>query len=305
MGTAPNPSDPPAIGLALGGGGSRALCHLGLLEALEEAGVRVEAVAGSSLGGLLAAMYAFEPDADAVRRRAEAYFRESDLFGRMANQPRDPSVAATPSLADRIRKGAFLTRLFLTLLVRPSLLPDNPVREAVDALLPEADIRDAALPLACNALDLAGGTVRTFTTGPVRRAVLAGTAIATILPPVEWEGAIYADAAPVCPVPVEAARQLTRAPVVAVDLRGTLAPQQRLRNGFDVFRRLECASSRLLNEKQTGQAQVVLRPDVHDIFWSDFRDVQTLVARGRSTAEEAMAQILSRTHANTGSLRKP
>jgi NTE family protein len=291
---------PPRLGLALGGGGSRALCHLGVLGVLEAADLRPGAVAGSSLGALLAAMYAFEPDAAAVQERALSYFRGSRLFGLAARQPRDHSVAQTPSLKDRLLKGTFLGRLFLTLLVRPSLLRENPVRRAAADLLPDADIRDAALPLACTALDMVRGEVAAFTEGKVREAVTASASVATILPLHRWDGGVYADAAPVSSVPVHAARALGAARVLAVDLRSPVPEQRAFANGFEVFRRLEATSSRLLNDAEVRSAEAVLRLSVEDIFWGDFGDVETPVERGRRAAEEALPRLRQSLAPGTG-----
>src|SRR5690606_3497143 len=54
----PSPSRPPTIGLALGGGGARGLAHIGALKGLERAGIPVHVLAGTSMGGLIAALYA-------------------------------------------------------------------------------------------------------------------------------------------------------------------------------------------------------------------------------------------------------
>lgn len=280
------------VALALGGGGSRALSHLGVLSVLAEAGIQVDAVAGSSLGGVIAALYAFEPDAAAVREKALAYFRGSQLFGMAASQPRDASVAAGPALWDRVRQMTFLTRFFFTLLLRPSLLARSPMQEVVDVLLPDADLADAAIPLACNALNMQDGTLTTFTAGPVRECVLAGTSVASILPLHRFGGAIYADAAPVSAVPVYAARALGADVVIAVDLRAPLLPQPAFHNGFEVFRRIEATSSRLLNDAEVDAADLVIRPHrVVDVFWGDFGIVDTIVAYGEEAAREALPAL--------------
>lgn len=278
------------LGLALGGGGSRALSHLGLLSVLEEERIPVSAISGSSFGALVGAMYAFEKDATKIRQSAIRYFGGSDLFGGAAVQPSDGSVEGGASLRYKAKTGLFFLRFFSSLLFRPSFWRRNPMTDAVSRLLPEKAIEETLIPFACNAMDVANGTVEVFTRGDVRKSVLAGTCVATIFPPFFWGEKIYIDAAPVASVPARAVRALGAEVVLAVDLRAKLEPVDRLRNGFDVFRRLEATSSRLLNEAEIDSADLVIRPPLQEIFWGDF--AVSNIERAIRVGEDAARGIL-------------
>src|SRR6056297_2378419 len=85
------------IGLALGGGGARGMAHLGILKVLEENGVPIDFIAGTSMGAIIGAMYAQNPDADALIKRFDEYFRgktykDLGLEKAVPQKDREPSI---------------------------------------------------------------------------------------------------------------------------------------------------------------------------------------------------------------------
>jgi predicted acylesterase/phospholipase RssA len=67
------------IGLALGGGGARGLAHLGVLCALEHGGINVDLLAGTSMGALVASLYALSPKCDSVVERFQRYLESKEF----------------------------------------------------------------------------------------------------------------------------------------------------------------------------------------------------------------------------------
>ncbi len=279
------------LGIACGGGGSRALCHLGVLSVLEQEGLPVGALSGSSLGGLIAAMYAFDPDAQAVCARAREYFATSPHFRRYRRPTRDDGLRPGTSMRDALRQRFHTVGLFATLAVRPSLLRRNPAQRAAAELLPDRNLTDARLPLALNAVDLTEARLQVFTRGSVRKAVTAGTAVAVVFPPFEWDGHRYVDAAPVSAVPVRAARSLGADVVLAVDVRTPAPRQETFRTGFDVVSRLETTSSQRANDVEVREADILLTPDTGATFWGDFSAIDQTIAAGEHAAREALGAI--------------
>ena len=78
------------IGLALGSGGSRGLAHAGVLDALEEVGIRADCVAGTSMGAIIGALYAQNPDPAWVWERVNLYVNDETCASTWAAYvPRD------------------------------------------------------------------------------------------------------------------------------------------------------------------------------------------------------------------------
>ena len=85
------------IGLALGSGGARGLAHVGVLEALEEAGIRSDLVAGTSMGSIVGGLYAQDPDPARVWRRLDAYVTNEEFASYWATfVPKDETEARDP-----------------------------------------------------------------------------------------------------------------------------------------------------------------------------------------------------------------
>lgn len=284
----------PKLGVALGGGGSRALAHLGVLEALQEAGIRVDVVAGSSMGGLLGAMYAASGDARAVRERAVDFFRRDRGFGSARRPVRSDRLHGHTGVFAWLKKFLRSATLAVPLLVRRGVLWGNPCRKAVAALLPETCIEDLSLPFGCVALNLTEGRLESFTQGTLREPILCGTTVGVVFPPRRMGGAEYIDAAPLCAVPVRLCRALGADVVLAVDLRSDVPTGFRVQNGFDVIQRIEQVASRTLNDAEAGEAAWWIRPQTGPVFWGDFTNLDPILQAGAEAVREMIPAIRAR-----------
>ena len=181
-------SGPKRIGLALGSGAARGAAHLGVLRALEEQGVRVEVVAGTSIGAIVGAAYACG-HWKAMAKAAVALSR-SDVL---------------PFLTDiRFRGGG--------------LLDGGKVVRYLEQFMDRTPIEDLPVRYAAVATDLASGEAVVFTRGALMEAVRASMAIPGVFRPVVSGDRILVDGALADPVPVRIARELGADTVIAVDL---------------------------------------------------------------------------------------
>jgi NTE family protein len=173
------------LGLALGGGGARGGAHIGLLKVLDEAGIRVGAIAGTSAGGIVGGLYA------AGLSGAEI---ESLLIGI------DPARVLEP---DPSGWALLSTRRFLELL-----------RQRIGDPL----IEELPRPFATVAVDLRNSREVHLSRGPLLAAIQATMAVPGILCPLEAEGCVYVDGGVLNNVPVDVARKLGARRVLAVDV---------------------------------------------------------------------------------------
>ena len=185
----PPPPRPPRIGLALGGGAARGFAHIGVIQVLEDAGIRPALVAGTSAGSLVAAMYA------------------SGKTGREMGQ-----------LALTMDEGAITDWAFPTRgLIRGEALARY-VREQTGG----RTIEQMALPLGIVATDLDSGAPILFQRGDTGAAVRASSAVPAVFQPVRIGSREYVDGGLVSPVPVRFARQMGAELVIAVDISSPL-----------------------------------------------------------------------------------
>ncbi len=281
------------LGIALGGGGSRAFIHLGVLKRLEEAGLRPGFVSGSSMGAVLGALYANDPHLDRTLDPILDYFRKSSLFGGLVKQDRGDGLHMRPGFFGKIARAFATWSVASAISLRKGLRSLHPVNKAIDAFFSANALTFEKLPLpfGCNALNLTDGRLQDFTTGDLAPALKAGVAIGLVFAPFEWHGIQYADAAPMCAVPVELCRKMGAKTVLAVDICAPLSRPLESFSGFDVVRRILSMQSDQLNENEIARADLVLRVEAADVFWGDFSRIDELVQRGYAAADTVLDSI--------------
>lgn len=178
-----------AVGLVCGGGGPRGYAHLGVTAALEEAGIPIDAVGGTSIGAVFAAGPALGWDAATRRERAVRLSRTRRLIG-----PTLPVVS--------LSSGRRLT----------SLLHSND-------LFGDVRIEDLWLPYFCISANLSTAESVVHERGPLWRAVRASISLPGILPPVFEDGDLLVDGGVVNDLPVDVMQERIGPNVVAVDLQ--------------------------------------------------------------------------------------
>lgn len=185
--TSPRPSRRARVGLALGGGAARGMAHLGVLRALSDAGVRIDCIAGCSIGALVGAIAA-SGSADAL----ETTFKTFDWKKTLS--------------------------FFDVVFPRSGLIDGAKVSALVREHLPAARFSDLALPFAAVATDLLTGDEVILRSGDVIDAVRASIAVPGIFTPVRQDVRVLVDGGLSNPLPVSVARMLGADVVIAVDL---------------------------------------------------------------------------------------
>ncbi len=271
--------------LALGGGGARGFAHLGFLEVLEQEGLGVRAVAGTSAGAIMGAMYLALGSTEAMLRRWREAF-EKDLVKTVAGigQPQDGSGQEEHPLLRAAR--TIRDRVVISLAVnRSTILDGEELERAIEFLVPDVEIEDLPRPFVAVATDLETGEEVRMGRGSLRRAVLASSSIPALVPPVEWEGRPLVDGGVVAEVPVGAARELGR-PVVAVDISMDLPPYRPGRLVLETMSRTQIMTGTLLRKCQLREASLVVRPAVGAFSWSTWEHWGEILEAGRRAGLE-------------------
>ena len=261
----PPPPRPPRIGLALGGGAARGFAHIGVIQVLEEQGIRPDLVVGTSAGSLVAALYASG--------------KSGVEMGSLA-QSMDESGLTDWSFPGRgLIRGEALARY---------------VRGQTGGLT----IEQMKLPLGIVATDLSDGQAILFQRGDVGAAVRASSAVPAVFQPVKIGTHEYVDGGLVSPVPVRFARQMGAELVIAVDIstppdgNGTGDALRMLLQTFAIM-------GRSINRFELKEADVVMRPTLAGVSGADFTARAKAIQSGREAALAAVPQLRQRLAALT------
>lgn len=257
----------PRLGLALGGGAARGFAHVGVIQVLEQNGIRPDLVAGTSAGSLVAALYASGMNGVELERAALS-MEEATL-----------TDWTLPLNGRGVLKGDALARY---------------VRQAVNGRL----IEQMALPLGILATDLGSGQGTLFRRGDAALAVRASSAVPGVFTPVAIGGREFVDGGLVAPVPVSQARAMGAEVVLAVDISAD--PEGNNANGMlQVLLQTTAIMGQSINRHELKGAEVVLRPALSGVGSADFSARQRSIAAGRA----AMLAALPRLKAELAKLR--
>lgn len=270
------------ISLALGGGGARGLAHIGVLKVLERENIRISAISGTSIGGMIGAIYLAGWSAEDMRQR----FMEIDqpkLYGHLKGD-------------------------------EPSLLGLAGATQVLQEMLGDITFAELPIPFAVTAVDIESSQYIEIREGRLLDAVLATVAVPGILPPRRWGDRLLVDGGVANPVPVDLARKLHPGiPVMAVVLS---APQNqtltlpvpeipgvapvveyisRLRyaQAFNIFLKSVDVGSKLLSEikLEKDRPDLIVRPKLGGIGLLDRVNVDQVIKLGEEIAEENLDEI--------------
>lgn len=180
-----------AVNIVLAGGGARGFAHIGVLKALREAGVPFDCIAGTSMGGIVAAGIAMEWGIEELTERIRDSF--------VANRPLSDFTVPLIALFRGAKVTALLRKHF------------GDVR-----------IEDLPKPYFCVSSDLTTGRDYVHRSGPLWRALRASVAVPGILPPVSEGGHLLVDGGVMNNLPVDIMAQEARGPIIAVDVSGEI-----------------------------------------------------------------------------------
>ena len=240
----------------LGGGAARGFAHVGVIQVLEEAGIRPDLVVGTSAGSLVAAFYASGKTGAQLQHIAESM--EEATFADWT----------LPIFSRGLLRGEALAR-YVSLQVNGKL------------------IENMAMPLGIVATDLNNGLGVMFQRGDTATAVRASSAVPALFQPVRISGRDYVDGGLVSPVPVRYARQMGAELIVAVDISS--APEANAAgDSLQILLQTFSIMGKSINNFELRDADVVVRPELNAIGSSDFASRQKSIDAGRT----AMTRLL-------------
>jgi len=283
-------SKPFKVGVALGGGAARGLSHIGVLAALTKHQIPIDVITGTSMGAIIGAIFAANPDADALKARFDAYLNSEEFaksgfnFFKGLDAQGDGILFEISRMA---RRG-----LFNTLMVtQTALIKSETAEESYAFLIDDLQIEQTRIPFAAVALDLLSGNQVVLDHGSLRKAIAASCAMPGVLNPVNHQGRMLVDGGWAEAVPIRAARRLGADFVIAVDVYGETRSFSSPRNAIDVIARADSLVRIALSEEQLKSADVVLAPKNGVSHWADFSTSKQAVLRGEEEVEMMIDEI--------------
>jgi len=281
------------FGLALGGGGARGLAHIGVLKVLEEEGISIDVIAGTSSGALIGALYACGYSASSIEKKGLEFLESSEYKRARLEFLKDEIGEKGSKPIKKIISYAKWKLIYNLSLVKIALVSEKRIEAIVNSILPDKNIEDLRIPFACVSTDLTSNKELCFTKGSLREAVRASITIPGLFPPLKWEDRRLVDGGAVNLVPVDVAFRLGADLVAGVDVHGSFphSSHQEMKTGLDVILRTSYISGLFLNDLRLRKADLVIRPDVGNIHWVNFRKLDYCIKKGEESTRAKLVDI--------------
>jgi NTE family protein len=238
------------IGLALGGGAVLGAAHIGVLRALDEFGIEIDCIAGTSIGAFVAGLYAFGLNWEDIQ-----YISENldwlDISGLSFSNM--------------------------------GLLSNRKMGELIRDKIGNVDLEDSPIPVAMIAADIETMEKVILLTGDVGRAAMASTSIPGIFTPVEIDGRLLVDGGVVENVPISPLVDMGADIIIAVDLNSD-HKNKRPENILEILLRSFVMSTHATTQFQTRNADILIKPDLSEFNVIDMDQSSDLIEKGYQEA---------------------
>lgn len=245
------------VTVALSSGGARGFSHIGVLKCLESHQIPILGIAGSSMGGLIGALYAT-----------------------------GHSVAMMEELAVNLRRNQWLDFS----VSKMGMVRGQKLMALITALTRSQSFEECKPPLKLVAVDIQRGEEVVLDQGSVAEAVRATTSIPGIFSPYPKDGRLLVDGGVLNRVPVALARTLAHAPVVAVDAGIDMAAD--VKSIFDILFQAFDVMARELRRYKPVEADVLIEPRLPDVRNAQFTGVHDFIQAGEEACEGHISDIL-------------
>lgn len=280
----------PTIGLVLSGGGAKGLAHIGALKVIEEAGIQIDYIGGTSMGAIVGSLYAAGYSADQLDsifditnfdiliqdelpRAAKTFYEREEAEKYAINLPFDGFNISFPSA---LSKGQNLYNLLSRLL--------HHHRD-------KKNFENLPIPFFCVATDVETGEEVILDSGYLPQAVSASAALPTIFSPFLVDDRLLTDGGIFNNYPVEELRKRGADIIIGVDVQDSLAGRDNLRSIFEILTQINNFRTIRAMETKIGKTDVYINPAISPFNTMSFAQGKKIIKTGEEASRKKMAEL--------------
>jgi NTE family protein len=269
----------PKVGLVLSGGGAKGLAHIGVLKVLEEAGVKIDYIAGTSMGAVVGGLYASGYNA----RQIDSIFKATDFDAIV----KDFTPRASMNFYEKKNNEMYAVSLpFHKLKIGiPSALSKgmynyNLLTRLTNNVRHIRDFNKLPIPFLCMATNIETGEEVTLNKGYLPQAILASSALPTLYSPVEIDGKVLVDGGITNNFPVDEIKKLGAEFIIGVDVQDDLKERNKLDDATRVL--VQISNLQMINEmsEKIKIVDIYLKPDINGFSMLSFDNQDEIIAKG-------------------------
>ena len=297
----------PKVGVVLGGGGAKGASHIGVLKYLEEMGIPVDYVAGTSMGSIIGGLYAmgYEPDeltklisvmdwSEYIGNKIDREYLSKEMRDRRSTMLLNIPFGHGSLMTQQSTSGSLISQLPSAYVNNSSLV--NLFNDLCVGYQEEMDFNDMPIPFACVATDLITGKEVVLRQGNVPAAMRASMAIPGVFAPVSWGEYLLVDGGLVNNFPADVLREMGADIIIGVEVTNeNKVTADDLKSLPQVMGRILINGTSAKRQENRELCDVHLVPDISGYGMLSFTPeaIDTLVERGYKKATEYHDQLLA------------
>ena len=280
----------PKIGLVLSGGGAKGFAHIGVLKVLEEAGIKIDYIGGTSMGAIIGGLYATGYNAtqidsifkqtnfdelinDYIPRGSKNFYgkRNDELYAIVL-----PFSNLRVGIPEALSKGMYNYNLL-------SSLTRN-VRHV-------RDFNQLPTPFLCIGTDIETGQEVLLNKGNLAQAMVASAAFPSLFSPVEVDGKLLVDGGVVNNYPIKEVRNLGADIIIGVDVQDDLLTRKNLKNATRILVQITNLQSIDKMKRKIKDTDIYIKPDIRDYGVISFDKGEEIIRKGEDATFEVYEKI--------------
>lgn len=283
-------TDDVKVGLVLSGGGAKGLAHIGALKVIEEAGVRIDYIGGTSMGAVIGALYASGYSA----QQLDSIFRETDFSTLI--QDDIPRSAKTFYEKQEAEKYALVLPFDNFKVGLPSGFSKgqnvyNLLSKLTSHVSDISDFSRLPIPFFCVATNVETGKEVILDHGYLPRAVTASGALPSLFSPVVIDDKVLIDGGVVNNYPIKEVKAKGMDIIIGVDVQDSLKSRNELQSAFDVL--VQINNYRTIHDmkQKSKETDIYIHPKIKDFSVVSFSEGVKIVASGETAAKSKLPQL--------------
>ncbi|MCX7551111.1 patatin-like phospholipase family protein [Xanthomarina sp. F2636L] len=292
------------IGLVLSGGGAKGLAHIGVLKVIDSLGIRVDYVAGTSMGAIVGSLYA----SGYSGKQIDSIFKDVN-FDKIINDDL-PRAAKTFYERENSEKYAITLPFEHFNLKLPSALSrgQNTLSLLSKLTLHVSDVEDFSklpIPFFCIATNVETGQAVVLDKGNLPQAITASGAFPSLFQPVNIDGQLLIDGGVVNNYPIDELRAKGMDLIIGVDVQDDLASRDNLKSAPAIL--LQINNYRTINDMKvkSKKTDIYIKPDITDFTVVSFSDGREIINNGEKAATKEMDALKHVASMQTKTPKKP
>ncbi|SCY57081.1 patatin-like phospholipase family protein [Flavobacterium caeni] len=280
----------PKVGLVLSGGGAKGFAHIGVLKVLEEAGVQVDYIGGTSMGAIIGGLYASGYNA----KQIDSIFTDTDFDALLSDfiprtsknfyEKRNDEMYAFTLPFNKMRIG-------IPTAISRGMYNYNLLNKLTANVRHVRDFNQLPIPFLCVATDVETGEEVLLNKGYLAQALLASGAFPTLFSPVEVDGRWLVDGGVTNNFPVEEIKKLGADIIIGVDVQDDLKDRKSLQDATKILGQISNLQMIEQMKEKIKLTDIYLKPDINDYGVISFDLGSEIVKKGEEAAYAAIDQI--------------